>query len=298
FRKWIWVPEEGGKGHFNEKIAPGEYRRAFAGWGLDLPALEPAAAARRVAASGVKAELVAAGEDWALLEPDEAVRGRLLQIARTADPGAWTDRLRDPAVWKAREALAKLATDADPGSTSPAALSVLASLMERRGLDPAPLLSAARVKYPTDFELAFVLGQWHQVNSKDGRQIGPYEAARALRPEHFAVWNNLGGSLRDRGELDAAIAAYKEAIRIDPRYAIAHYNLGLALYRKRELDAAIAALKEAIRIDPRYASAHYGLGLALRDKGELDAATDARKEGNRIDPNFAPAHHKLGEARK
>jgi tetratricopeptide (TPR) repeat protein len=295
FRKWTWVSEGAGKVDFNTKIASPEYRDAFAQRGLDLTALDTAEAAKRIAASAIKPELVAAVDDWALYEPDATVRNRLLEIARKADPGLWTDRLRDPAGWGDNDAVARLAADADAGSTSSATLSVLATLMERRGLNPDPLLFAARSKHPTDFELAFALGRWHGEN-KDGRAIGPYEAARALRPENLTVWNNLGIALSHQGDLGGAIAAFKEAIRCDPKFAIAHYNLGVALKAKDDLEGAIAAYKEAIKHDPKHARAHNNLGNALKAKDDLEGAIAAYKEAIKHDPKHARAHNNLGNA--
>src|SRR5262249_30084670 len=159
-------------------------------------------------------------DDWALYVPDkdESLRTRLLEIARRADPGAWTDRLRDPTAWKNPDALKKLAADANPATTTPAVLSVLAELMTRKPnhLNPSALLSAARTKHPTDFELAFALGRWY-VHRKGEQQIGigPFEAARALRPENLAVWIDLGIALWHKGDLPSAIAAYKVALELD-----------------------------------------------------------------------------------
>ena len=191
YRKWIWITATDGKGHFNEEIASPAYRQAFAECDLNLMTLDPAAAVRRIAASAVKSELVAGVDDWALHEWEPGLRDRLLDVARRADPGPWTDRLRDPAVRSNRDAMKKLVTDADSTSTSVATLVVLAELMNRQGLDPAPRLTAARAKYPADFELAFILGQEY-FSSMDRQGIGPFEAARALRPENYAVWVNLG----------------------------------------------------------------------------------------------------------
>ena len=87
FRKWLWIAEAGGRGDFNTKIASPEYRKAFAERGLDLPTLAPAEAAKRIAASAVKADLVAAVDDWALYEPADMFRNRLLEIARTGRSG-------------------------------------------------------------------------------------------------------------------------------------------------------------------------------------------------------------------
>ncbi len=293
YRKWVWIVEENLNGSFNTKIAAPEYRKAFAEFGLDLTTLTPTEAVQRIAASAVKAELVAAVDDWALYEPDSAISNRLLQIARETDPGPWTDRLRDPGVRTDKAAVAKLALEADPTGTSSAAFSVLAELMIREGQDPAAVLSRARLAHPTDFQLAFVLGLWHTENSKDGQEIGPYEAARALRPDNVAIWSNLGNALHIKGDLEGAIDAYKEAIKLDPKFTAAYFNLGLAL-AKNDFDGAIDAFKEAIKLDPKYAPAHDRLGNALHRKKDLDGAITAYMEAIRVDPKYAPAHCNLG----
>jgi tetratricopeptide (TPR) repeat protein len=296
FRKWVWVAQGGGKGDFNTKIAAPEYRRAFTERGPDLLQTGPDEAAQRLASSAVKAELVAALDDWALYEPDAGVCARLLEVARKADPGTWKNRLRDPAVRADKAAVAALAAGADLDATSPAALVVLAELMERRGLDPSELLTAARAKHPTNFELAFALGQWHSRTDKDARGAGPYEAARALRPECVVVLNNLGSIALERGDADAAVLAFKEAIARDPKLIQARANLGRALTVRGDIDGAIRAYQEALRTDPTYAPAHNNLGLLLKDKGDLAGALAAYTEAVRHDPKYALAHFNLGIA--
>ncbi|QJW95485.1 tetratricopeptide repeat protein [Frigoriglobus tundricola] len=297
FRKWAWVAERGGRGTFNTKRAPAEYRRAFADHGLDLAGLAPPEAARRIAAAAVRAELVTAVDDWALHEPDVALRDRLLGVARAADPGPWSDRLRDPGLWGDRAALAKLAADTDPARTAATGLSALAELMRRNNLDPAPLLSAARTKHPGDFELAFALGQW-RVADRSGRQIGPYEAARALRPDNPTVWRNLGVALGWRGDLDGEIAACRELVRLVPNDATAHNNLGAALSDKGDLPGALAAGQEAVRLDPEYAAAHDTIGLTRARMNDLAGAIASFREAVRADPQFARGHNNLGVALK
>lgn len=53
-------------------------------------------------------------------------------------------------------------------------------------------MRAARAAHPTDFHLAFTLGGWFTAHGTDGREIGLYEGARALRSSSFAVFTNLG----------------------------------------------------------------------------------------------------------
>jgi predicted ribosomally synthesized peptide with SipW-like signal peptide len=296
YRKWLWITEAGGKGKFNSKIAAPAYRQAFAERDLDLTTLDPAASARRIAASAVKTELVAAVDDWALHEPERGLRDRLLDVARRADSGPWTDRLRDPAVRSDKDAVKKLETDADLTSTSSATLGVLAELMKRRGLDPIPRLTAARTRYPSDFELAFLLGL-ERFRSKDGQGIGPFEAARALRPENYAVWVNLGDALDIRGQSDEAIDCLKKAIELNPKLAVAYSDLGGILNaQKKDYDGAIVCLRKAIELDPTSVGAHYNLGESLRFKRQWDDAIAEDKKARELDPTLAAIPASLGKA--
>jgi tetratricopeptide (TPR) repeat protein len=296
YRKWAWIAESGG-GRFDTKRAPPAYHKTFADHGLDLTVLAPPEAAERIAASAVRAELVTAVDDWALYEPDEALRSRLLEVARQADPNTWTDQLRDPAVWGDRAALVKLAATADLATTPPAVLSVLAELMRRNRLDAAPFLSAARVKHPTDFGLAFALGQCFALNT-DGRQIGPFEAARALRPDSATVWQNLSVALGWTGDFAGELAACREAVRLDPLGASARSNLGAALRENGDWDGAVVEFKAALLLDPKFATAYDGFGIALARKGDRDGAIGVFREAVGLEPTFARAHNNLGVALK
>lgn len=295
FRKWTFIAKAGGKGDgdYNTKIAAPEYRQAFAEHGLDLTKLPPQEAVARIAGSGVKAEIVAAVDDWALYEPNEPLQMRLCEISRKADPGPWTDRLRNPVEWKDRDAVFRLAAKADPAHTSPAALSMLAEVMKRNRLDPSPLLTTARAAYPSEFDLAFALGQWH-VKSKDGRQIGPYEAARALRPESKVVWNNLGAALDGTGDVAGAMAAFKRATELDPKFAMAHYNLGNALHANGDAAGAVAAYKRAIELDPNYPKAHNNLGGVYLGMKQYPEAIACARAAIKADPKYSYAHALLG----
>ena len=290
FRKWVYIVEPGVRGAFNTRTAPPAYRKAFAAVGFDAAALEPAALAKRVTESGVKAAAVAALDDWALYEPDAALRDKLLEVARRADPHPWADRLRDPTARADRDALAKLAAEADPAAVAPAALSVLASLMERSGLNPVPLLTAARGRYPADFELAFVLA----LVQKGGREVGSYEAARAIRPDHMPAWNNLGYALGAQGDGDGAIAAFKGAIRLDPNYPPPHNNLGVLLYFREDYAGAAREWGEVVRLSPDAAKGHDNLGLVRHRTGDLKGAEESYRTAIRLDPELAAAYSNLG----
>lgn len=239
--------------------------------------------------------MLAAVDDWALYEPDEKLQLRLLEVARRVDPGDWLDRLRDPAVRKDAAGLAKLAEEVDVVRTRPGAIVVLTELMERRRLDAAELYAAARARHPSDFELAFCNGKWHS-DRKTGQQMGPYEAARALRPDNLAVWINLGNVLFDTKDLAGAVAAFKRAIELDPNSATGHYNLGGVLAIQKDYPGAVVACRRAIELDPTDAQAHYNLGNTLRAQKDYPGAVTAYRRAIELDPKFATAHNNLGLA--
>jgi hypothetical protein len=103
----------------NQSSAPGAYRAPFLARGLDVDTANLSELAARLGASGIKAELVAALDDWALYEPDVGRLVRLLELTLRADPGDWTGRLRDPAVRRDRRAVAALAAEADSAVPTP-----------------------------------------------------------------------------------------------------------------------------------------------------------------------------------
>jgi tetratricopeptide (TPR) repeat protein len=295
YRKWRWVPTGGGKGGARPEASAGQYREAFRAAGLDLAALDPREAAKRVSASGVKAELVAALDDWALWEADAALRDRLLAVAAQADPGGWTDRLRDPAVRGDKAAVAKLASSADLEKAVPATLCVLAELMRRHGLSADALLTAARAKHPTDFELSFTQAQGRLRLRKDGSALGAYESARSLRPDNVTVWNNLGGLLHALGDAPGAAAAYREAVRLDPTFPLTHHGLGNALRDSGDDAGAAAAYAEAVRLDDKLAFAHKALAELHLKANRVAAATASARAAVAADGEHAGGHAVLAE---
>jgi predicted O-linked N-acetylglucosamine transferase (SPINDLY family) len=71
--------------------------------------------------------------------------------------------------------------------------------------------------------------------------IAACRQAIALNPNLPEVHNNLGNSLRDKGQLDEAIAAYRQAIALNPNLAEAHSNLILTLQYHPAYDARAIA---------------------------------------------------------
>jgi tetratricopeptide (TPR) repeat protein len=289
--KSVWVGR-----HFDHASAAREYAEAFreAGLGDETEAAE--VVAERIRVSAVREELVAAVDDyWLLSKEKPRRRAWLLAVARAADPDPWRNRFRDPAVWKDRLAVERLARKAKVSKLSPQILSGLGALLNESGADAVPLLTAAQRRYPSDFWLNSELGKVLSEAKRWDEAIGYYRAALALRPGTVAVYNNLANALCDKGLVDEAIAELHKALELDPRFAYAHLNLGVILLDvKRDYDGAIVCLRKAIALDPKHAAAHTVLGTALKAKGQVDEAIACLREAIKLDPNRADTRVSLG----
>jgi tetratricopeptide (TPR) repeat protein len=252
--------------------------------------------AERVRASAVRAEVVAALDDWAGIAGDGPRRVWLLAVVLAADPDPRRYRLRQPALWRDKAALARLAREARVAELSPELAHGLGRvLLVSRG-DAVPLLREAQALHPQDFWLNFTLGlAWSNTKGWD-EAIGYYQAALALRPRATIVHNNLGAALYHKGRLDEAVGHYEEALRLDPKNAYAHLNLGNALADKGKLDEAVGHYERAIALDPKYAPFHINLGNALKAQGKWDEAVGHYEQALRLDPQIAQAHYCLGAA--
>ncbi len=176
--------------------------------------------------SPIREPLVAALDEWAIIEEDADMRSRLLQVARWADPDpVWRDRVRNVAVWHDRKALERLAAEAPETDAPPQLLTTLGVLLEQAGGDAEPLLRAAQRRRPTDFWLNFELGRM-LAQAKPWQAIGFFRAALVLRPQTSSVYYNLGLAQVAAGDREEARESYRQAIAIDPGMAVVGTHLG------------------------------------------------------------------------
>jgi tetratricopeptide (TPR) repeat protein len=123
--------------------------------------------------------------------------------------------------------------------------------------------------------------------------VSLFENALAVTHDNIVAENNLGNALRDRGEVDAAIAHYEEALLVRPDFFDARENLGLVLERLGRHDEAIAHLQQGVKIKPGLASAHHNLGIALANVHRVPEAIAEFEQAVRLDPGFEPARNNL-----
>jgi len=91
--------------------------------------------------------------------------------------------------------------------------------------------------------------------------------------------------LRNRAQLDDAVAALRQAMALDPENSDLHREMGITFLLAKEWKRARVEMIEAIRHDRTDADAHNGLGYALEKLGDLDAALKEYRTATQLEPD-------------
>jgi serine/threonine protein kinase/Flp pilus assembly protein TadD len=285
--------------HFDNSGAVPAYVEAFRNYNLAVQELDAEEAARRIAASPIRKELLAALGNWCVITRDAAERNKFKTIARLAASTPWLKQVCDIFDREDWPGLARLAQEPETFRQPPADLVTLGQVLALTDLPRAvDFLQRAQQCHPNDFwinhELALYLLRTRPPRVEEA--IGYYRAALAARPQSPGARLNLGNALRARGRLTQAEAEFREAIRLSPDYSGAHYNLGLVLKDEGLLDEAITEHREAVRLNNEDYEVYIGLGDALINKDLPDQAIVVLGEAIRLNEKSDSAHTSLGNA--
>src|SRR5262245_46331412 len=250
-----------------------DYRAAFVKAGLDLD-LQPApVVAKHIAESPIRVTLVSALDDWAMCPSDPAACGRILEVARRADPDPeWRDHLRDVAGWTDLAALTHLAETAKVSEQSVSALIQLSSRISAAGGDARALCRQVQHEFPGDFWANYSLGA-ELDKRRDPEAITYYMAALAIQPRTLAVYVQLALSYALDGRDAEALEYGRRAVRLEPKSVIAHMTLAGVYFWRDDCGAeTIAECQAAMALDPTYAKAPGILGGAYYKQGQFSEA--------------------------
>jgi serine/threonine protein kinase/Tfp pilus assembly protein PilF len=282
------------------------YAEAFAWYGLDVTALEPEEAARRVRASALSSHLTAALDFWAFVRDKVSENGgsRLQAVADLADGDPWRRRLRSAVRGGDRDDVERLAEE--KVLSQPAAYLVLLARHLKRAGSGAPaerLLRRAQAAHPADFWINFELESvvFTTKSSDPAERVRFLQTALALRPQSPVVYSNLGAALQQQGKLVEAVAAFRKAIQLKPDFDIAHYNLANALRDQKKWAEAEAACRKVVELEPDLpdlAVGYNNLGVVLASQQRLDEAVAAFQRATQLKTDYAGAYKNLGRAMK
>jgi serine/threonine-protein kinase len=288
-------------GPIDDQQRAAEFQKAFAYAGLRIDE-DVERVAESIRGSAIRDQLVAAIEDRAFvafLLNDWPLIERLLRIARSADPEPlWRDQFHDPAAWRKREHLQKLAAGGSDTSPPPSdhQLALLGLLLGRVGplSQSTRLLTEVARRQPRSFwvnrELGFALFMEHRWLES----VGSYRAAVTLRPDNAGAHEGLGLVLSYVGQVEEALTAYRRALELSPRRASVHTRLVEALADAGYWKEAEAACRRALEIDPANHLPPFRLANALfGNQRSADAIVMARK-ATEIAPNVPETYATLG----
>jgi serine/threonine protein kinase/tetratricopeptide (TPR) repeat protein len=280
-----------------------DYARAFREYGIPADTLDATVAAEQIRARTVRAELVAALDDWVLVREtsrklDHLNWRHLLAVARAADQDEWRNRLRDALEHQDEKALKEMAASDEVGSLSEPTLVLLAETLVTLGMSDqaVALLRRAQQQYPTDFWISHKLGEFLDAREQWDEAIRYATAALAVRPRTPVAYLMLGRGLARKRAFDEAEAAFRKAVDIEPDYAAGHLGVGWMLHERGKLAEAEAAYRTAAQRQPGFAMAHYNLGNVLREQRKLPEALAELHRAVDLQPKYADAWDSLGLA--
>lgn len=100
----------------------------------------------------------------------------------------------------------------------------------------------------------------------------------------------------DEKTLPEAVRYYREILELSPDWVEAHINLGVSLYQLGDAEAARDAFRKAVQLDPSNGICRYNLGCVLEEQGAIDEAVEHLRCAARAMPNHADARFNLALA--
>ena len=148
-------------------------------------------------------------------------------------------------------------------------------------------------QYPRAFAVWNLMGASAAQIGQLDQAIFAFKRVLTIKPDYAGAYNNLGNALRAQGELEEALETYNKALAIAPDYAEAYSNMGVTLQELGKLEEAIEAYNKALAINPDYAETYNNMGVTLQEQGKLEEAIEAYTKALTIKPDYAEVHRHL-----
>ncbi|CAN5774192.1 hypothetical protein BH11PLA1_BH11PLA1_04930 [soil metagenome] len=284
-----------------EAVANG-YAACFARIGVKLDD-DMHSNAQRIHASVMRAQLLAALDDWALAAnalTDHEMCNLLLSIAREADPDpAWRDRFRNAAVWRDRQQLLTLADEISESAARPAShqIALLGMLLGWAGAPAAgaELLGDVLRQQPNNFWINLAVGNTLRQANRHAEASIYYRIAAALRPDNMLAHNALAIEINETGDIDESVRIFQKAIDLEPGSHIPRHNLVWVLSHNGRWKDARVECGRAIEAQVQSQGLLKELAAALLSDGKFAEAIEPLERALELEPDRPEVRDALGE---
>ncbi|HJX62050.1 MAG TPA: tetratricopeptide repeat protein [Dehalococcoidia bacterium] len=149
---------------------------------------------------------------------------------------------------------------------------------------------------PNDYYVLTSLGYVRALRGEWSEAASNYRAAIELQPNFGFMHLLLAEALRETQQYDEALASARKALDVQQGYdARAHTNMGHTLWDKGDTDAAIGEFSQAVNLDEADDYAHWGWGAVLYDvKADYQGALPHLERAAALAPNNAGYQAWLG----
>jgi tetratricopeptide (TPR) repeat protein len=114
-------------------------------------------------------------------------------------------------------------------------------------------------------------------------------------PKNAVYWNELGISLHNQAQLDAALRCYQKSAKLDPHYSDVLNNIGTIYYEHKKYAKAIRFYKKAISLRQDFAAFYLNLGYAYFGEKNYEESIASFRKALQIDPDtFDAAKSRTG----
>ena len=156
-------------------------------------------------------------------------------------------------------------------------------------------VSVQQLRTPSKAARELMAG-WKLRTVQPEEAISHFQKAIEVYPTYTSAYVQMGLTLMDQRQWEAADIALHHAIVIDPNSPEAQTALGILLNRRAEFEKSEPVLRRAVQLDPRSASAHYELGLSYWGVRAFQQAECEARASVELEPNFAGSRVLLGAA--
>jgi tetratricopeptide (TPR) repeat protein len=181
--------------------------------------------------------------------------------------------------------LQQLDRSASSVSSAVESLQLASACRERNDVRGAHRALEEAVEFAPDWEAVhYEAGKFWLASDDMERARDAFQRAADLMPTFSAAFSNLGATLGELDQPEAAIAAFSQALLHDPESFTILNNIGVVNREIGRLDESERALMRVTAIAPAFVFGHYNLGHTRFLRGDYAGAQTAYEEGQRRDP--------------